>query len=55
VWAVGAEIRLFLNGRYQFSVDKVIYPSGGIGVFVNSARDMPVVVSFSDLSVREVK
>jgi hypothetical protein len=55
VWAVGADMRLFLNGRYQFSINNANYPTGTIGVFVNSAGDTPVVVSFSDLSVREIK
>lgn len=55
VWAVGAEMRLFLNGRYQFSINNANNPSGTIGVFVNAAGDNPVVVSFSDLSVREIK
>lgn len=55
VWVVGAEMRLFLNGRYQFSVENSTYPTGSIGVFVNSAGNSPVVVSFSDLSVRAIK
>lgn len=55
VWAFGKEMRLFLNERYQFGVTNSNYPAGSIGVFVNSAGATPVVVSFSDLSVREVK
>jgi hypothetical protein len=54
VWAVGSEMRLFLNGRYQFSVSSSNYPSGTIGVFVNSAGETPAVVSFSRLSLQEV-
>ena len=54
VWAVGTEMRLFLNGRYQFSINNPNYPSGTLGVFVNSAGDNPVIVSFSDLTVQEI-
>ena len=54
VWAVGSEMRLFLNGRYQFSVNNSNYPSGTIGVFVNSAGDTPVIISFSRLTIQQV-
>jgi hypothetical protein len=54
VWAVGAEMRLFLNGRYQFGISNPNYPSGTIGVFVNSAGETPAIVSFSRLSLQEV-
>ena len=53
VWAVGSDIRLFLNGRYQFSINDKSFPSGAIGVFVRSA-DNPMSVTFSDLTVYEV-
>lgn len=54
VWAVGNEMRLFLNGRYQFSVSEPSYSSGTVGVFVNSAGSTAAIVSFSDLTVQEV-
>ena len=54
VWAVGSEMRLFLNGRYQFSVSEGMFPSGGLGVFVRSAGETPVTVTFSDLAVYDV-
>jgi hypothetical protein len=54
VWAVGAEMRLFLNGRYQFSITDSNYLNGPIGVFARSTGDTPVTVTFYDLSVREV-
>jgi hypothetical protein len=54
VWAVGNEMRLFLNGRYQFSVSDANYASGTLGVFVNAAGPTAATVSFSDLSVQEV-
>lgn len=54
VWAVGTEMRLFLNGHYQFSVSDANYSSGTLGVFVNSAGSNAAAVSFSDLSVQDV-
>lgn len=55
LWAVGSEMRLFLNGRYQFTVRNPNYRTGTIGVFARSAGDTPVTVSFSDLVVQEVE
>ncbi len=54
VWAVGDEMRLFLNGRYQFSISDANYASGTLGVFVNAAGPTAATVSFSELSVQEV-
>ena len=54
VWAVGSDMRLFLNGRYQFSVTEGKFPSGGLGVFVRSAGDTLTTVTFSDLKVYDV-
>ena len=54
VWAVGKEMRLFLNGRFQFSISDPSLPIGTLGVFVRSAGETPAIVSFSDLVIREV-
>ena len=54
VWAVGRDLRLFLNGRYQFGVMEPTFATGGIGVYVRAAGDSPVTVIFSDLTVYEV-
>ena len=54
LWAVGREMRLFLNGRFQFTITEPSYPSGTIGVFVNSAGDTATVISFSDLVIQSV-
>jgi hypothetical protein len=54
VWAVGSELRLFLNGRYQFGFYNNNYPGGTIGVFVNSTGDTPTIVSFSRLTLQAV-
>jgi len=47
-------MRLFLNGRYQFSISNPNYPTGTIGVFLNSAGETPAIVSFSRLSLQKV-
>jgi hypothetical protein len=49
VWAAGSDLRFFLNGHYQFSVNDRNYFSGGIGVFAASTGDTPVTVTFSNL------
>jgi hypothetical protein len=54
IWAVGPEMRLFLNGRFQFSVSDPSFPGGALGVFVRSAGETPATVSFFDLAVYEV-
>ena len=54
IWAVGREMRLFLNGRFQFGVSEPTFPSGALGVFVRSTGETPVTVTFSDLAVYEV-
>jgi hypothetical protein len=54
VWAVGSDLRFFLNGRYQFSVNDKNYPSGTLGVFAHSVADTPVAVTFSDLTIYNV-
>jgi hypothetical protein len=54
VWAAGQELRLFLNGRFQFSFTDFNLSSGTVGVFVHAAGDTPVTVTFSDLEVRAV-
>jgi hypothetical protein len=54
LWANGGEMRLFLNGRFQFSVTDIAFPSGAIGLFARGAGDTPVSVTFSDLVVYDV-
>ena len=54
VWAVGSDMRLFLNGRYQFSINDKSFPSGVLGVFVRSEGELPMSVTFSDLKVYDV-
>ncbi len=54
IWAYGPNLRFFLNGRYQFSVNDKSYASGTIGVFAHSAGDTPVTVTFSNLVVYDL-
>lgn len=54
LWAVVGEMRLFLNGRFQFSITDKSFPSGGFGVYARSMGDTPVAVTFSDLTVYDV-
>ena len=55
VWAYGKEMRFFINGQYQFTVRDPSFPSGALGVFVRSAGETAVTVSFSDLAVYRVE
>jgi hypothetical protein len=54
VWAVGKEMRLFLNDRYQFSMNDPVFSAGTFGFFVYASGKSPVTISFSDLSVYSV-
>ncbi len=54
LWAVGGEMRLFLNDRFQFTVNERTFPSGAFGVFVQSKGNSPVTITFSNFNVYEV-
>ena len=55
IWASGAEMRFFLNGRYQFTAVDVILDSGTLGVFAETdAENSAMTVTFSDLIVQSV-
>lgn len=54
VWASGKEMRFFINGELQFTVQDPSLAAGTLGVFVRSAGENAVTVSFSGLIVREV-
>ncbi len=55
VWAIGKEMRFFINEQFQFSVSDPSLPSGALGAFVRSASDTAVTVSFSELTVYTVE
>jgi len=54
VWAVGPEMRFFLNGRHQFTATDVNLEIGTLGVFAQSAGDTAMTVTFSELVVQSV-
>jgi hypothetical protein len=55
IWAMGKELRFFINDEFQFAVSDSYHPSGLIGVFVRSAGENAVTVSFSDLIVSQIE
>jgi hypothetical protein len=54
VWAVGREMRVFLNDHYQFNAFDPVFTDGTLGFFIFASGQTPVTVSFSDLSVYSV-
>ena len=55
IWAVGKEMRFFINDQYQFTAMDSLHASGTIGVFARSAGDTAMTVNFSDLTVYAVE
>ena len=51
VWAKGKELRFYVNGEYQFTINDPSLMSGGLGVFIRSNGEDALTVSFSDLQV----
>jgi hypothetical protein len=54
VWAVGREMRLFLNDTYQFSMTDPVFSAGTFGFFAYANGKSPVTISYSDLAVYSV-
>jgi hypothetical protein len=54
IWAVGREIRVFVNDVFQFAVQDRLFTEGQIGFFARAAGDLPITVSFSDLTVSAI-
>jgi hypothetical protein len=54
VWASGSEMRIFLNGRYQFTAFDPAFQVGGLAVYARSNGDSQVSVNFSNLVVSSV-
>ena len=54
VWAMGGDLRFFLNDRFQFSVKDPVLHTGTLGFFVYAEGTDPITASFSDLSVYSV-
>lgn len=53
VWAREAEMRFFLNDRFQFAVRDILFRSGQVGLFVLSESGASLVVAFSELEAYE--
>lgn len=53
VWAKGKEMRFYANGEYLFTVSDPSLTSGNLGVFIRSAGEDDMTVSFSDLVIRQ--
>jgi hypothetical protein len=55
VWALGSELRFFVNDTFQFRVEDRILHQGLLGVFARSAGENAVTVSFSNLTIYQVR
>ena len=53
VWAKGREMRFYANGEYLFTVSDPSLTSGKLGVFIRSAGENDLTVSFSDLIISQ--
>ncbi len=51
VWSLGRELRVFVNGVYQFGARDPVFESGQVGVYARASGDGPLTVSFSNLRV----
>lgn len=54
VFALGDEMRFFVNEEYLFTIMDAMINSGRIGVFARSASAETVTINFSDLKVWEI-
>lgn len=54
VWAVGSEMRFFIDNRLQFSLRDPILQAGSFGFFAHASGATPVTVTYSDLEVYSV-
>ncbi len=54
VWALGSEMRIYLNDHFQFTFSDPNPQAGRLGFFVYANSTQPVMVAFSNLSVYTV-
>lgn len=54
VWAMGSEMRFFLNDNYQFTARDPVLHEGTLGFFTYASGATPITASFSDLAVYSV-
>ncbi|MEK6221995.1 MAG: hypothetical protein N2D54_07075 [Chloroflexota bacterium] len=56
IWALGQELRFFLNDQFLFSITDNVFGAGTIGAYVRTGKNTPgISVSFSQLKVWNVK
>ena len=53
IWAMGRDLRFYVNGEFLFSLRDSSLPSGGLGVYVRAGGPDPMTVNFSDLKLYE--
>jgi hypothetical protein len=53
VWALGKELRFYVNGAYLFSVRDPVLMVGGLGLYARAASEDSMSVNFSGLEVYE--
>lgn len=54
VWAQGKELSFYINNELQFTVRDPSLSNGSLGLFIRSAGENAVTVSFSDLVIYEI-
>ncbi len=54
VWAVGSEMRFFLNDNFQFAAHDPTLRTGTLGFFVSASGPLPVSVTITDLTAYSV-
>ena len=54
VWAVGDELRFFVNGRNILTINDPVIGEGALGVYVRTIGEDPISVNFSQLEIREI-
>lgn len=54
IWALGKEMRFFLNDSFVFSVSDPVFASGQIGVFARSGAENAMTVNFSEMVIRSL-
>jgi hypothetical protein len=54
VWAMGREMRFFINDAYQFAVRDAVFQFGRVGLFARSTGTSAVSISFSNLAVNSL-
>ena len=54
IWALGKEMRFFVNDNFIFSVSDPVFLSGQLGVFARSGAENAMTVNFSQMVIRSL-